>query len=42
MTINSVLCNGYGFRILDCRKFSLLPNQSREVRCVYKFIVLKF
>lgn len=31
MTINSVLCNGYGFRILDCRKFSLLPNQSREV-----------
>lgn len=31
MTINSVLCSGYGFRILDCRKFSLLPNQSREV-----------
>uniref|UniRef100_A0A2S2Q8B7 Transmembrane protein n=1 Tax=Sipha flava TaxID=143950 RepID=A0A2S2Q8B7_9HEMI len=31
MTINSVLCSGFGFRILDCRKFSLLPNQSREV-----------
>lgn len=35
MTINNVLCSGYGFRILDCRKFSLLPNQSREVKYNY-------
>ncbi|XP_050520988.1 transmembrane protein 131 [Daktulosphaira vitifoliae] len=31
MTINSVLCSGYGFRILDCRKFIILPNQTREI-----------
>lgn len=37
MTINNVLCRGYGFRILDCRKFSLLPNQSREV-CIQDYL----
>ena len=29
--INDVRCEGYGFKILDCRGFELHPNTSRKI-----------
>lgn len=34
MTIDGVFCNNHGFKILDCKTFFLLPNQSKKVTIV--------
>jgi len=31
MMIGSAECEGYGFKIIDCASFDLLPNDSRKV-----------
>jgi len=31
MTIGNMECEGYGFKIIDCASFDLLPNDSHKV-----------
>ena len=31
MNINNYECEGYGFRILNCEPFTLMPNASRKI-----------
>ena len=34
-SINDLPCEGYGFRILDCSGFQMLPNDSKKVDIAY-------
>ncbi|XP_036279254.1 transmembrane protein 131-like isoform X5 [Pipistrellus kuhlii] len=35
LKINGYNCQGYGFEVLDCHQFSLLPNTSRDISIVF-------
>ena len=34
-SINDLPCEGYGFRILDCTGFQMLPNDSKKIDIAY-------
>ena len=34
-SVNDLPCEGYGFRILDCSGFQMLPNDSKKVDIAY-------
>ena len=40
MMIGSAQCEGYGFKIIDCTSFVLLPNDSRKVDIMLVSVVL--
>jgi len=40
MMIGSVECDGYGFKIIDCTSFDLLPNESHKVDIMLVSVVM--
>jgi hypothetical protein len=38
-TINGLKCQGYGFKVLNCRNFTLTPNSSRKVCDVFTYFL---